>query len=203
MANLDELYSEIPTQQIASMVGADAGEVDSVIKTLVPVLVGGMHQNAQDAGSAAQIESAANQHAASGLLDGGVNADQVDQNQGNQEISRIFGGNDTGQVASALAGAGVGSNDLIKKVLPLLAPIVLAYLGKQLAQKSAPATAGAPQAQAQQAGGGGLGNVLGSILGGSASGGGSNPLGSILSGVLGGKQGDAIGNILGGLLGNK
>jgi hypothetical protein len=198
VANLDELYSEIPTQQIASKLGVDAGTVDSAIKTLVPVLVGSLHQNAQNTDDAAKIESAAGNHAASGLLDGGVNVDQVDEKQGSQEISRIFGGSDSGQVASALAGAGAGNSDLIQKLLPLLAPIVLAYIGKQLTQKSAPA--GAPQAQ--QAGGGGLGDILGSILGGSSAGG-SNPLGSILGSVLGGKQGGAIGEVLGGLLGNK
>ncbi|HUO40529.1 MAG TPA: DUF937 domain-containing protein, partial [Mycobacterium sp.] len=107
-----------------------------------------------------------------------------DQSQGNTEIARIFGGNDTGQVASALAGAGVGGSDVIKRVLPLLAPIVLAHVGKQLLQQKAPSAAGS--SQAQQAGGGVLGNVLGSILGGAGGGGGSNPLSSVLSGVLGG-----------------
>jgi hypothetical protein len=199
MANLDELYSQIPTQQIANTLGVDTGEVDSAIKTLVPVLVGGLHQNAQDSENAAKIESAVTTHAASGLLDGGVNVDEVDQQQGHQEVARIFGGNDTGQVASALAGAGVGGNDLIRKVLPILAPIVMAYVGKQLLQQKSPAAAGAPQQAA-----GGLGGILGNILGGAAGGGGSNPLGSILSGVLGGKQGGAIGEVLGGLLsGNK
>lgn len=193
MANLDELYSQIPTQQIASMLGVDAGEVDNVVKTLVPALVGSLHQNAQDADTAAKIESAAGDHAASGLLDGGVSVDDVDQNRGNQEISRIFGGNDTSQVASALAGAGAGNGALIQKVLPLLAPIVLAYIGKQLTH----ATAGAPGQQ----GGGGLGNILGGLLGGAGGGGGGNPLGNILGDVLGGKQGGAIGDVLGSLLG--
>jgi len=191
VANLDELYSQIPTQEIASKLGVNADEVDSAIKTLVPVLVGSLHQNAQDPDNAAKIASAANDHAASGLLDGGGSVDQVDQGAGSTEISRIFGGNDTGQVASALSGAGVGGSDLIKRLLPLLAPIVLAYIGKQLTQQGAPA------------GGGGLGQVLGSILGGAGGGGGSNPLGAILGNVLGGKQGGALGEVLGSLLGNK
>jgi hypothetical protein len=200
MADLNDLFSEIPTQQIAGKLGLDESEVDSAIKTLVPVLVGSLHQDAQDADHAARIESTVNDHAASGLLDGGVNVDQVDENEGNKEISRIFGGNDTSQVASALAGGGAGRSDLIQKLLPILVPIVLAYIGKQLTQKTAPAQAQAPQAQ--QAGGGGLGDVLGSILG-APGGGGNNPLGSILGSVLGGQQGGALGDILGGLLGGK
>ena len=199
MAGLDELFNQIPTQQIASTLGVDEGEVNSAIKTLIPVMVGGLQQNAQDPDAATNIASAANTHAASGLLDGGVSVEQVDEADGSKAISKIFGGNDSGQVASALAGGGAGNSDLIKRLLPLLAPIVLAYIGKQLSGGQAQA-----QPQAQSGGGGGLGDVLGSILGGATSGGGgNNPLGSILGSVLGGSQGGPLGDILGGLLGGK
>jgi len=199
MAGLDELFNQIPTQQIASRLGVDEGEVNSAIKTLVPVLVGGLQQNAQDPDTATNIASAANNHAASGLLDGGVSVEQVDEADGSKAIAKIFGGNDTGQVASALAGGGAGNSDLLKKLLPILAPIVLAYIGKQL---SGGGQAAQPQAQG---GGGGIGDILGSILGGGAGGAGAgdNPLGSILGSVLGGGKGGGIGDILGGLLGGK
>jgi hypothetical protein len=177
--------------------------VNSAIKTLVPALVGGIQQNVQ-AGDidSSKLESDVAQQGASGLLDGGVSVDQVDPKAGDQFVARIFGGNDSNAVASALAGSGAGGGDLIKKLLPILAPIVLAYIGKQLTQKSAaPAGGGATQAQAAPSGG--LGEVLGSILGGGGGGGGNNPLGSILGSVLGGNQGNAIGKILGGLLGGK
>lgn len=202
MAGLDELFAQIPVGDIASKLGADQSEVNSAIKTLVPVLLGGLQQNAQDSDTATKIESAASNHAASGLLDGGVSVDQVDENDGQKAVAKIFGGNDTGQVASALSGGGAGNSALLQKLLPILAPIVLAYIGKQLTQNTAaPAET---QAQSAPAGGGGLGDVLGSILGGGASGGGgNNPLGSILGSVLGGNQGGALGSILGGLLGGK
>jgi hypothetical protein len=203
MAGLDELFNEIPTQQIASKLGADEGEVNNAIQTLVPLLLGGLQQNAQDPSHASNIENAASSHAASGLLDGGVSVDQVDEADGSKAISKIFGGNDTGQVAAALSGGGAGNGDLIKKLLPILAPIVLAYIGKQLTKGSAPA-----EPQAQSTGGGGLGDILGSILSGAGGGGGgggnNNPLGSILGSVLGGGQGGGgLGDILGGLLGGK
>ncbi|MDT5155490.1 MAG: hypothetical protein QOI01_7223 [Mycobacterium sp.] len=206
MAGLDELFNEIPTQQIASKLGADEAEVNSAIHTLVPLLLGGLQQNAQDPGHASNIENAASTHAASGLLDGGVSVDQVDETDGSKAISKIFGGNDTGQVAAALAGGGAGNGDLLKKLLPILAPIVLAYIGKQLTKGSAPAAPAEPQAQAAPSGG--IGEILGSILSGAAGGGGgggnNNPLGSILGGVLGGGQGGGgLGDILGGLLGGK
>ncbi|MFL6088178.1 MAG: DUF937 domain-containing protein [Mycobacterium sp.] len=200
MADLDELFNQIPTQEIANKLGVDEGEVNSAIKTLVPVLVGGIQQNVQaDHIDSSALESAVAQEGARGLLDGGVSVDQVDEAEGQKQIAKIFGGNDTSQVASALAGGGAGNSDLLKKLLPILAPIVLAYIGKQLTKSSAPA-----EPQAQSTGGGGLGDVLGGILGGSSgSGGGNNPLGSILGSVLGGNQGGALGDILGGLLGGK
>ena len=204
MAGLDDLFAEIPVQDIASKLGVDEGEVTSAIHTLVPALVGGVQHNVQsDDIDSSKLESAVDAQAASGLLDGGVSVDQVDQHEGDKIVANIFGGNDSNQVASALAGGGVGSSDLIKKLLPILAPIVLAYIGKQLTKS------GGAAAPAQQAsGGGGLGDVLGSILGGAGGGGGNNALGSILGSVLGGGAGQggaggALGDILGGLLGGK
>ena len=191
MADLDELFNQIPTQQIAGRLGADESEVNNAIRTLVPVLVGGLQQNASDPAGASGIESAATNHA--GLLDGGVSVDQVNEADGARAVAKIFGGNDTGQVASALAGGGAGHSDLFQKLLPFLTPIVLAYIGRQLTKGSAPE---------QQSGGGGLGDVLGGILGG-GSGGGDNPLGAILGSVLGGDKGGGLGDILGGLLGGK
>jgi hypothetical protein len=204
MAGLDELFNEIPTQEIASKLGVDEGEVNSAIKTLVPALVGGIQQNVQaDDIDSSKLESDVAQQGASGLLDGGVSVDQVDAKAGDQFVARIFGGNDSNAVASALAGGGVGNSDLLKKLLPILAPIVLAYIGKQLTKghSSAPADSQAQAAPSR----GGLGDILGSILGsaGGAGGGGNNPLGSILGSVLGGNQGGALGDILGGLLGGK
>jgi hypothetical protein len=189
MAGLDDLYSQIPTSDIANKLGADEGEVENAIHTLVRVLLGGLQQNSQDPEHASTIESMASSHAARGLLDvGGGESD------GHQAVATLFGGTDADQVASALANSGAGNRDLLKQLLPVVLPIVLAYIGKQLAAGSG---TGAPQ-KTEAAGGGGLGEVLGSILGGS----GDKSLGGILGNVLGGKGG-AIGDILGGLLGGK
>ena len=197
MAGLDDLFNQIPVADIAAKLGADQGEVSQAIQTLVPTLLGTLQENVQaDDIDSTNLESAVVAEGQSDLLTGGVNVDQIDQGQGNQLIASLFGGNDTNQVASALSGAGAGGGDLIKRLLPMLAPIVLAYVGKQFSQKNAGAGAQA------QASGGGMGDILGSILGGAGGGGGAagNPLGSILGSVLGGNQGGAIGNILGGLL---
>ncbi|KAB7751040.1 hypothetical protein MPHL43072_16625 [Mycolicibacterium phlei DSM 43072] len=192
MADLDDLFNQIPVQEIAGRLNADENEVNSAIRTLVPVLVGGLQHNAADPDTASGIAKAADTHA--GLLDGGVSVDQVDEADGAKAVAKIFGGTDTNQVASALAGGGAGNSDLIQKLLPILTPIVLAYIGKQLTGRSG----GSGES------GGGLADILGGILGGgSGGGGGDNPLGSILGSVLGGGKGGGLGDILGGLLGGR
>lgn len=193
MAGLDDLYAQIPTSEIANMLGADKGDVDNAIQTLVPVLLGGLQHNSQDPEHASKIESAANSQAARGLLDAGGGVEQVDESYGHQAVATLFGGNDTDQVAAALAKGGAGNSDLLKQLLPVVLPIVLAYIGKQLSPSGA-----APQ-QREASAGGGLGDVLGSILGGGS---GDKSLGGVLGSVLGGKGG-ALGDILGGLLGGK
>ncbi|MGA3255274.1 MAG: DUF937 domain-containing protein [Mycobacterium sp.] len=193
MAGLDDLYAQIPTSEIADKLGADQGEVDNAIHTLVPVLLGGLHENSQDPEHASKIESAATSHAASGLLDAGAGVDQVNEGEGHQAVATLFGGNNTDQVAAALAGGGAGNSDLLKKLLPVLLPIVLAYVGKQLTG------GGAQQTTTAQAPGGGLGDILGSILGGGSA---DKSLGGILGNVLGSKGG-GLGDILGGLLSGK
>lgn len=193
MSGLDDLYAQIPTSGIASQLGIDEGEVDSAIRSLVPALVGGLQHNSEDPEHADKIASAANAQAARGLLDAGGGVGQVDEGEGHLAVATLFGGNDTDQVAAALAKGGAGDSELIKKLLPVVLPIVLAYIGKRL-------TGGAePEPAKQQASGGGLGDVLGSILSGAS---GDKGLGGILGSVLSGKGG-GLGDILGGLLGGK
>jgi hypothetical protein len=194
MAGLDDLYAQIPTSEIANKLGADEGEVDNAVHTLVPALLSGLQQNSQDPEHADRIESAATSHAARGLLDAGGGLDKVDESDGHQAVATLFGGNDADQVASALADRGAGNRDLLKQLLPVLLPIVLAYIGKQLGSGGETSAS----QKKEEASGGGLGDILGSILGGS----GDKSLGGVLGKVLSGKGG-GLGDILGGLLGGK
>ena len=196
MAGLDDLYAQIPTSEIATRLGADEGEVDSALHTLVPVLLSGIQHNSQDPEHASKIESAASSNAARGLLDAGGGVDQVDESDGHQAVATLFGGNDTDQVAAALAQGGAGNSDLLKRLLPVVLPIVLAYIGKQLSPGGGQTTTAQSR---EEASGGGLGDILGSILGGGS---GDKSLGGILGSVLGSKGG-GLGDILGGLLGGK
>ncbi len=191
MAGLDDLFSQINVPEIASSLGADEGEVNSAVQSVVPLLLTGLQEGSQSEEHADSIATFAST-AARGLLDAGAGESAGDV--GHQAVAALFGDNNTDQVAAALAKGGAGSSDLLKKLLPILVPIVMAYVGKKLDSHGGSAAAEKP--------GGVLGDVLGGILGGGSNS--NNALGSILGGMLGGgSKGGALGGILGGLFGGK
>lgn len=192
MTDIREILEQIPVDQIAGMLGTDRASAQAAVEAAVPTLLAGMQSNAQAPDGAASLESALAQHQ-DGLIDGGVDASQVDTADGEKIVSHVFGGQQD-QVASQLAGTanlgGVGG-DLVRKLLPILAPIVMSYLAKKiLGGGNAPAGGGVGgEAAGTPAGPGGidLGSILGGILGGGAQGGGSQGgFGDILGGILGG-----------------
>ncbi|MBB2892347.1 DUF937 domain-containing protein [Flexivirga oryzae] len=186
MGASEDIISQLPIDQIAAQVGADPAQVQSAVQQAVPTLLGGLQANAADPDGAASLTEALSQHQDRDPASvSGAEADKM--------VSHIFGANEP-QVVSQLGGLG-GGNDLIKKLLPILAPIVLQYLaGKVLGGFTA--TAGTAQGGATA---GGLGNILGSILGGGALGGGTQAGGAAPGSGVGLPGG--LGEILGGLLG--
>ncbi len=81
----------------------------------------------------------------------------------------------------------------MKQLLPILAPIVLAYLAKPSSPVAVPARRLRPPVAA------GSGDLLGGSLGGGGNSGGG--IGGALGGILGGSGGGGLGDLLGGLLG--
>ena len=191
MTDLNDLLAHIPVDQLAARLGVDPATAEAAVRQALPALVGGLHANAQDPAGAASLAGALGQHDP-GLLDGGVDLDQVDTQDGEKIVGHVFGANH-GQVVQQLGGLG-GSNvsgALIGKLLPLLAPIVMSYLARRLGGASGTAGGG-------PAGGGGLADILGSLLGGRGAGaspgtGGGSAGGFDLGSILGG-----LGGLLGG-----
>ncbi len=189
MSAVDEILTDIPMDQLASLLGVDEATAEQATRQAIPALLGGMQANAEDPAGAASLAGALGDHP-SDLIDDGVDLDQVDADDGEKIVGNVFGSNQD-QVAQTLGGnlGGQGSG-LIKQLLPILAPIVLAYLSKRLMGQG-------------QGGGGGqnpfggatgsnnpLNDMLNSMLGGSAAGGaaGQSGAGSILD-MLGGMLG--------------
>jgi len=178
MSAVDEIMQQIPLGQLASQLGVDEQTAGAAAQQAIPALLGGLHANAQDPAGAASLEGAIGNHSA-GLIDGGVDLSQVDTGDGQKIVGNIFGGHQDG-VAQTLGGnlAGVGgSGDLMQKLLPILAPIVMSYLAKRMGGG---------------AGGGGLlGSLLGGAMGGGAADGGGGGLGDLLGSMLGSGSGSA------------
>lgn len=212
MAAYDDIIANIPISDLARRLGVDETTARQAVDEALPALLGGMGANAQDPAGAASLERAVQQHPAR-LFEGGVNLDEVDEQDGDKIVHNVFGAN-TDQVVQKLGSTdGGGGQGIIQKLLPILAPIVLSFLASQFQKKQQ-----APEAQTEASGdggGGGIGDILGGLLGGgggaaggSASGGGG--LGDLLGGLLGGgggsgggasSGGGGLGDILGGLLG--
>ena len=155
---------------IGQKTGTSEKETKAVVTEGMPVLFGMLQKNASEKG-AAGILDALKQHDGSilenisGFLGGADGAD------GEKILGHILGAkkNDVEKAISQKSGVDLGS---VAKILPLLAPIVMGYLGKS-----------------NKSGGGmDLGSILGGLMGGGKSGGGSD----ILSSVLGGKGGDLL-----------
>ncbi|MGW4636735.1 DUF937 domain-containing protein [Nocardia sp. NPDC004415] len=196
MTSFDDLLSQVPIAQIAEQLGVDQATATTAVQATLPTLLGGLQENAAAPEGAASLLGALDNHG--GLVEGAgaVDLNQVDVADGAKIVDNVFG-DQKNTVISALGATGeTGGNDLVAKLLPILAPIVLAYLAKQL---TGGGSAPAPQPQ-PQAGGGGLGDLLGGLLGGAGSTGG---LGGMIGEALSKNAGGALGSVLGGLLGGK
>jgi len=188
MTAVDDIMSSIPLADLADRLGVDQATAEEATRQALPALLGGIQANTDDPGGAESFASAVRQHD-NDLVEGGVNLDDVDENDGDRIVGHVFG-DQRGQVVRQLGTTGGASttSDLMGKLLPILAPIVMAYLAKRLG--------GGAAAGGQS---GGIGDLLGSILGGMA--GQQGRQGGQQQGGLGGVLGGPLGDLLGGLLG--
>lgn len=190
MADFTELLSKLPIDQFASALGEDRETTYQAAAAAIPTLLAGMKANATDEGGAQSLVKAIAKHQPE--TDEVPGLEQVDVEDGQKVVHHVFGEN-TDAVVNQFSGMGFSSG-LVAKLLPMLAPFVLGWLSKNIfgsgqQAKSAPAQ--------QESGGGGLGDLLGSIFGGgkseaqpqvqpqSAGGGGIN-INDILGDMLGG-----------------
>lgn len=207
----DQLMKAIPTDQLAKAVGEDEATTRQAVETALPALLAGLTANAQTPEGTSSLLGALSKHD-DGLADD-VSLDRVDTTDGEKIVGHVFGGN-TDAVVNQLGGlSGAQTSSLVRKLLPILAPIVMSYLAKQMGgagRSDAGTGAGgtgtggqlfpdaqsAPQGQASPQGGADMGSilqdVLGSALGGAtgqrSTGGGGSILTDVLGGILGGRR---------------
>ena len=187
---------------ISNAIGGDQSATQRGIAAALPLLLGGLANNSQSAQGASALFGALDKHDGAvlgdlaGLLGGGSGLAD-----GAKILGHIFGGSND-NVASAVSQKSGLDVSTVMRLLPILAPIVMGFIGKMRNENSLDQNAVSQQlaqektavAQTEPALGGllgmldadGDGNIMGEIgglLGGDASG-----LGSILGQVLGGNK---------------
>lgn len=150
--------------QISQNVGAEPSAVSSAIQAALPMILGGLANNASTPQGAESLNTALDEDHSSGdilgnlgglgglIFGGGQQAAPPRKADGGGILGHIFGDRQ-GQVAQQVSnesGLGMGQ---VAQVLMMLAPIVMSYLGQQKQQ--------------QNVGADGLGGLLGGLLGGS------------------------------------
>ena len=191
MSDIDGLLALIPVGAIAQKLGIPEDVARGAVSQVVPTLLGGMAANAKNVSGAASLEKALAAH--SGVFprtpvdDPKLDDDSDGDGDGDGEkiVSNVFGSK-RNDVVAAVASTGDSNitQDIIAKVLPIVAPIVIGWLASQFFGKKQAAPA---EPAAAPASSGGIDDLLGNLLGGSQGGfQGGDILGSVLGGLLGG-----------------
>ncbi len=192
---------------ISNAIGGDQSATQRGIAAALPMLLGGLANNAQQPAGASALFGALDKHDGSvlgdlvGMLGGaaGGGGGGIGIDDGMKILGHIFG-NKNQNVAQAVSNKSGLDAGLVMKLLPILAPIVMGYLGKRRQAESLDPSGlasllGQEKQQVREAepelggllglldadGDGNIGEELGGLLGGNAG------LGSILGKVLGGK----------------
>lgn len=161
--NLTDLLSSSTGQTIVKNVsgqfGLDENQASSAVNVAIPVILAGLNKNAQTPDGAESLNNALESKHDGSLLDnigsvlGGGNITDLLQDGGGI-LGHVFG-NDVPKVESGVAQKTGISSDKIGPIIKMLAPVVMAYLGKEKTTNNVSA--------------GGLGDLLGTMLGGGAS----------------------------------
>ena len=209
MPNLtDDIFSQLSgpaLQQISQQLGTGQTQTAGAVAAALPLLIGALGRNAsQPQGAEALFGALGRDHSGAAgmglgdILGAVLGGAQTRQTDGAGQLGHIFGGRQQQAVSGLGQATGLGS-DKAQMLLKILAPIVMAYLAKQVFG-SGQAPASAPNAgalgdilgqagrQAQQQGGLG-GGLLGAVL--DQDGDGDLDMGDVLKagmGMLGGRR---------------
>ncbi|MGN9845552.1 DUF937 domain-containing protein [Nonomuraea sp. H19] len=165
----DELVAQLGdpgVEQVAGMLGTDTATARDVIQAVTGVIVGGLAHNVQHPDGAEALRDALEDHVDADPFSGDVASLTRD---GHSILSHVLGGQGTEQAAVALARLfGTGSAAMMR-LMPLIAPMVLALLADRATRHDMDARDVAGElAREQTAVPGELGEVLGGLLGGTA-----------------------------------
>lgn len=190
-----QLQSGPALQQVSQQLGMYSGQASQAISAALPLLMGGLANNAsQPQGAQSLLNALQRDHLGSGgggfdlggllgsVLGGGA---ATPSTNGAGILGHVFGGQ-TPEAASLLGQKTGLDSGRSGQLLMILAPIVMSFLAKQFAQQgNANQLSQALGEENRQTGGGGIGDLLGGVL--DQDGDGKFGVSDVL-GLLGGKR---------------
>lgn len=203
---LAQQFSGDTIGQISNLLGAPQEQTGQAVAAALPMLLGSMVGAAQQPEGANALFGALSSDHDGSILDmlgpllGGGYASRALGADGGRILGHILGGNRGAVEQTVARGAGVDTG-LIQKLLPILAPIVMGYLGKRLSggldAGGLGSLLGQERAQAQQPDSG-LGGIFDLLGGGQQQQDDGGGLMDMAGDLLGSSAGKAIlGQILG------
>lgn len=161
MENILELLKSDLGKQIIGGVSQETNQstdkTASVVSMALPLLMGAMKRNSNNPDGAAGLMGALNNKHNGSILDnldgffgGGVDEDQKMDGLG--ILSHVLGGSQDNVVGALSKKSGMDSGSVMK-ILQVIAPLALGYLGKQKSQRHVDSESG-------------LGDLLGGLMGG-------------------------------------
>ncbi|MGB5104675.1 MAG: DUF937 domain-containing protein [Steroidobacteraceae bacterium] len=146
-------------QSMARELGVSESQATAGAEALVPAILGGFKKQARAQPTGLEgLAGMLGGLGGGGLLDDVLGPQPTNVSRGNDVLGQIFGSKDVSRAVAQNASAQTGLDPaLLKKMLPIIAMLVAGYMARK---GGASASAPAPQS------GGGLGDLLGSMLGG-------------------------------------
>lgn len=141
---LDLLSSDAGKQLVngaSSQLGLNKASTASALGTIIPLILGGMHNNAStSSGAAGLLGALGNSKHNGGILDnlssilGGSNIDDDVLTDGGNILGHVFGGQEQNAANAISKSSGINLNSAMK-LMKVAAPFVMGYLGKHAMNK--------------------------------------------------------------------
>lgn len=186
---MQHLESRGTVEQIASRLGVPPGQVNSALAAGLPAILGGLAKNTEKPEGAAALSNALDKDHDGSVLDDDSYVNSYEQKQGSAILGHIFGGQSSAveSQVSALGGLNPAQG---AQLLQMLAPLVMGYLGKEKSSGGLDIGSLSQILGGGSGGGGlqlpgGLGDILGSLGGGTPTTASSSKSSSGLGGILG------------------
>lgn len=192
-ALLDSLMQQLENKgtvdQIASRLGLPADQVNTAISAGLPAILGGLARNTEKPDGVSALATALDKDHDGSVLDDDGYVTSYEAKQGSAILGHIFGGK-TGAVESQVSALGGLNPAQGAQLMQILAPLVMGYLGKEkssggldIGSLSQILGGGSGSGGLQLPGG--LGDILGSLGGGTPTTASSSKSSSGLGGMLG------------------